>query len=60
MYVSKIIGIITINHTSFVYPLRHKIFNMAVNINIIMNFNREVSYSPWNKSIVIWTIEKAK
>ncbi len=46
MYVSKIIGIITINHTSFVYPLRHKIFNMAVNINIIINFNSDVSYSP--------------
>ena len=46
MYVSRIIGIITINHTSLVKPLRHKIFNMAVNMNIIMNFNKDVSYSP--------------
>jgi molybdenum cofactor biosynthesis enzyme len=53
MYVSKIIGIITINQTNLVYPLIHNIFNTAVKINMMINFKRDVSYSPWNKSIVI-------
>ena len=37
------IGMITINHTNFVYPFRHKIFKIVVTINMIINFKRDVS-----------------
>ena len=53
MYVSKIMGIITMNQTNLVYPFIHKILRMAANINMIINLSSDVSYCPWNKSIVI-------